>query len=264
MTSQKIPTEEVERLLREVYRATRVETSPGVSSSRAGRRGEAKRISLRWVPAVALAATVTVIIGGTFLAAAVFPKKTVPLGLAVPAGPGAAASAVPTYSTATNSSGRTKKQATGEANLQPFLAKIDAFGTKSDPAYDTMVPDPATTSVIIYRADPVPERLAGQYQRLVPRGVHLRFAHAVLSYVQREDLSRIFAAALPELLKAGIHLTDAGAQPIGGSTVIGYDPSYKKPSATDLKPFEKYGPATVAFAPHTPVRPDVLIQSPIG
>jgi hypothetical protein len=246
MTNRRPSVEEVERLLGEVMRATRVDVPEQVQPGQE-RRPSARRVGRSWlVPALAAAAV-------TVVAVAVFAGLPRPEGSAPASGP-SASSGRPTSSPGSSSSGVDPDVQAAQEALRPVQERILALAA-DDPAYDVTAVDLSRRVVTVYRADPTPDRLAATYAAAARPGVRIAFARALLSRAQQDQLARLVAARRSDLARHGVRITQSEEERPGGRYRIGYDPAGSAPGAAQLAPFERFGKGTVYFAPVPPAVP---------
>lgn len=180
--------------------------------------------------------------------AATTPVATATAGAVAGAGtPGPA----PAPSDAGTPSGLTSQQWADQGRLDVVADAVHTIGGR-DPAFDLVAIDLPTMTVTVYRADPRPDRQSALYRSAATPGVRLAFAHALLSFRQRDQLFRITERQTRLLAGQGVRITQASEQGPGGVFRVGYDPAGRPPTAAMLRAFEIYGPGTVAFAPEPP------------
>lgn len=202
----------------------------------------------RWLLPALAAAGVVVLLSGVALF--LQQPSRAPEVVSVAGPPSGEASVDPSPS----DSGLSPSERVLQNRMADAIHKIDDFTQARDQVYDTAVFDVRKRVLTIYRADNVPERQAALYQPLVPGGITVRYAKALLSVKQRNELASVVQNRQEDMQKRGIHLTAWGAEETpGGRFQIGYDPSFAKPQSSDLTPFERFGAGTVVFVPEKPI-----------
>lgn len=235
---------EVALLVRRTYQATRVPalTQPALRTSLEA----VVPVRRRWALPVAVAVGVAVLLGGVALVLRVGTNRPDVVSVA---------SGAPSASVSPRTSVLTPDEQALQNQISLVVHRIDDLAGVRDAAYDVAVFDIRARRLTIYRADSVPERRSTLYRPLIPGGISVQYAKALLSVKERNQLATVVRARQDDLRKRqGIQITGYGDEDTpGGRFVIGYDPSFTKPQDADLRPFEKYGAGTVVFKPDEPI-----------
>jgi hypothetical protein len=263
MTRSRMSEDEVERLLRAAYEATPVRERPNedhplaLADVRASRRAVA-----RWAVPLAAAAAVVVISGALFAtrAGSASSRDDSPAATATGQTDPASVAAAPTSRPEPPVPLEPPKGMSQPQLLQRLSTasgRIEDLARSKDPYFDIIAVDrnahgKYVDGLTVYRAAQDPGNLSAAYASVVPHGMTISYAHALLSEAQQNHLSALVGAQAGHLKNLGVHVTTYGGEDFpGGHYRIGYDPAFSKPSPELLRQFEVFGPGTVVFYPQT-------------
>ncbi len=132
-----------------------------------------------------------------------------------------------------------------QQELDEIDDQIDAAG-QSDVAYAMVVNDPENATVTVWRAASSPDSVAGRYAPLVPAGVTLKFATALLSASQVSALTQLAVSDATKLLGTDTRIKSWGLDRVGGQFVVRY--AGTEPSAAEVAKFTApFGANVVRF-----------------
>lgn len=115
-----------------------------------------------------------------------------------------------------------------EEALSPLYKAVQSFGIANDPGFSGVKMSGESNSLTIYRFSDDLKEYATRYRALVPVEVGLDYLPAVMSFSTHANIM----AGLPgrSLIEAGVKMTSAGRDDLGGPIVVGYDPKSATPT----------------------------------